>query len=298
MKDLRFKIVVLIIIAWFFEGVLRIAIGNYGKIITEGMLIAGGIHALASRKTVSKQGIRFLVCLLSSLLWIVFSCLALGIPILTGLIYYRQLFWIAGFILLLEEKPFSEAEAYFLIKLCSFLIILQIILSCIYYVLGHREEYIVGTLCSTGGELATVFTLIGLSIMIGMGIFVNKIYLFLFPSAFMIGLASGKRAIFVFVPVFVLLLFAIIRYKMRSSLKNNIKLYNKALRYLFLIIIAIIPVAPYFITQVKFEINDVDLNKVNLSEYLFEVFSNYVTGTGKEYETVEGDSTSRIQNLK
>lgn len=145
----------------------------------------------------------------------------------------------------LFHTSISHKQWVFILKFVVFLILIQG-LGSIYnvFILNQRVEGFVGLMSSLGGTTAATFPLLIVSLSVTFYFFIQpqhkKIYLYLLAcvvSAFLVGYASGKRAIFFTLPAFIVL----ITFLSAFLLKGN-KLFYKRLIMLGFIVLVLLPV--------------------------------------------------------
>jgi hypothetical protein len=155
--------------------------------------------------------------------WAILSSVENGQGAFQGFLYARYTLYSLAIYFIAWNNTFRLSEIVMIIRLLRNLFILQIISSVIsLLVLQKFVEWRVGTMSIAGGELATVFPLLALGFTMDWYFFVRP-HWWLFPLGLafgLVGYSSGKRAIFLLLPLFFVLnvgLYFLIRRKMPAK---------------------------------------------------------------------------------
>jgi hypothetical protein len=161
------------------------------------------------------HNIRFTYPFIMALCYMAWSILSgiltSGDSAIMGFKYARYTFYAFLFYTMIQNQRFSQKELKIINVLLGILFFLELCISIIRVIFYERVEWRVGTMTTTGGELATVFPLFAMCFTIAFYFYVkNSVWVMLAGLSFgLIGYASGKRAIFFLMPLFLVICFGL-----------------------------------------------------------------------------------------
>lgn len=184
-----------------------------------------------------------------------------------------------------------------LIKLSVFLILIQGIGSAFnIFVLGQRVEGHVGLMSSLGGTTATIFPLFVISLVVTLFLFSrrqsrrqNLWFLLLIISSILVGYGSGKRAIYIAVPIFAALVFMI----SYLYLKKKSSFYAKSIWLLFFVVLSI-PIYFFGVTSSRgfnYGLSGAESN-IEILKEVMNYTQQYESATTQSGETIGRSGTT------
>lgn len=215
----------------------------------------------------------------------IFSALINNLNPLLLVLFFRKYFLIILFFYTVINYPFSYKSFISLDKLIIGLSLAQILANIIKYFIVGVAEPIIGTMSILGGGFTAIFGLVGIAFSISYYLVSNKTKFILLAAGFLLfSLIGGKRAMFVFAPMIILVSFF---YYQKLFSKLNIKFFKN----IFLIGIFVI-LSVYAVVRLNPTLNpDKAIGGAFSWEYLIEYSDWYLN----EYE-VGGINQSRAQS--
>ncbi len=177
------------------------------KLALQGMLLALPLSALLSqRETLGTLAPGFLFVWFY-LGWSLSACIHHDEGILRGFLYPRFLitsylvFWVTW------NSRFTRRQLFGINTVILVLFFVQVLAALFYWlVLGQKLEYVVGTMCYGAGGVATTFPMFAFSCLLAFFLYYNRlVFLVAAFSFFAVSHASGKLAVYCFIPVMLLL---------------------------------------------------------------------------------------------
>ncbi len=277
-------LVVISLLFLFLKGSLSEFFHVPGFIIqtAEGAIFSLMAVLILLRSTFIVPGITFIVLYLA---WSFISTLYNDLPFVDFFTYSRYLFYNFIFFNIVYVAEFSKPQVKKILKLIAGLFFLQIIASLIeIFIFNLRDEYRVGTMFFGAGGYGTVLPMVAISYGLGIFYFKNRSFrvYFLTLSFIIVGFASGKRAIFFFIPA--LLLVGQIVF---MSISRSIKDIARSILFYSIIIIPLLLAFVFFLGQSK------RFEELNTMDSIFDKFS-YIYDVAEEYSFRENSRGQRF----
>lgn len=212
--NFRYFILSFIIITSFIAGSLEllgiISYGNLG-VVREFFIVLLFIQAFPHKKI---NGFKYINILpLIFLIYITFlSAIVNSTSIIKVILFARIAFMPMIFFIALYNYPLQRKYYIIFRNLIVYLFLLQIPVNIGKYFIIGKNELVIGSMSITGGGLTTIFTLIGISFSFAYYIRYKKFYYLILCVGFYISAIIGrKRAIFVFIPLILIVIFFLYR---------------------------------------------------------------------------------------
>jgi hypothetical protein len=155
--------------------------------------------------------------------WSWSACLYTGEGALRGLLYARFLIAAYIFFWAIWNSNFTARQLSWIHTVIFVAFLVQVPAACFQWlVIGERVEAIVGVLGSKTGGIATNFPMFAFSCMLAFFLYYNRLVLLLMAfSFFLVGHASGKLAVYYFLPM--MLVLALVLYAAAEGLRPALR---------------------------------------------------------------------------
>ncbi|MEH0019123.1 MAG: hypothetical protein V6Z89_05695 [Desulfobacter sp.] len=199
----------------FFQGLLLL-LGIPPLIPKAAILVSFGCALVLTLTYYKIKNSKFMAFFVFSLLLFSFTvfvshCLN-GAVVKETISFYHYTFTACVAFFIFSNLPLNDALVAVVLKNFEFLFIFQIIFIFFKFMIVGITESHIGTISYQGGAIATIFPLLAISYYMNKFFFVKKrlIYLFFCLSFLFMAFATGKRAIYFFLPI-ILFLFVIVK---------------------------------------------------------------------------------------
>lgn len=206
--------------------------------------------------------------------------------------YYRDYFYVFLLFIVLWNAGLTIKQVHWLNKLVLALFCLQVIASLIKVFLFHqRIEGWVGLITHTGGSIATTFSIWALAYIIGFGFYNSRSLMAVGMLMPFVGYASGKRAIFFFVPLTIFCVFLSHMLMLRQGKSRlEMKRLTKQLVFVAVIFLLSLPIVTHMIETTNFGFNMYgNMGSQSVDTYLGTALSRYVSDNTYVEDGASGD---------
>lgn len=204
-------------------------------------------------------------------------------PWINSFSFYRHTLDAYLIFLAVLNLPLSELRIFKINKLIFYLFLVQIAASVVKFMTVGVQEQIIGTVAATAGTYSTIIPLIAISFLFILYLFYQKrsIYLWLTLGFLFMGWVGNKRAIYIFLPIVLFIIFLIYL----KENKQKVFAFTKNIKVIIIILIFSLLVI-YFGVKYTSTLNpqnivggsfDVDF----ISEYLFDYNFGSPSGGGE-----------------
>lgn len=156
---------------------------------------------------------------------VAFSNIINSTSLIKTILFSRFLFLPMIFFLALYNYPLKEKYYIIFRNLIIYLFLIQIPINIGKYIIVGKSELFIGSMAFAGGSLTTIFTLVGISFSFAYYLRYKTFYYIILIAGFLIfSIIGGKRAVFAFIPLILLIIFYF--YRQYCSEKSFIHFRN------------------------------------------------------------------------
>ncbi len=215
--------------------------------------------------------------------------------------YYQNMLWLLLLVLFFWDYPFSRESFKSLLNFLIVMWLLQIVIACSdIWITQQRTEGWVGFMTSSGGGLATLFSIAVLAFFLVWGTFYRKIWYWFAMMVPLVGFASNKRGIFYLVPLVIALTFFLILLKNKLCPDPALSGSRIARRFFYfgMILLLLTPGVVWSINNTRFAYSNSISQEDSGSPitFLIQIIERYLTeGESEKFaETADRLSTTKL----